>query len=70
MVFSSNIFLFAFLPIFLALYYLTPFRFRSALILVFSYIFYGFWDWRFVFLIILFNLKCKNEITPVEVATC
>ena len=43
MVFSSNIFLFAFLPFFLACYYLTPWRARSALILVFSYVFYGWW---------------------------
>ena len=43
MVFSSNIFLFAFLPLFLACYYLTPWRAKSALILVFSYVFYAWW---------------------------
>ena len=43
MVFSSNLFLFAFLPVFLACYYLMPFRGRSALILVFSYAFYAWW---------------------------
>jgi alginate O-acetyltransferase complex protein AlgI len=43
MVFSSNIFLFAFLPLFLVCYYLTAWRAKSALILVFSYIFYGWW---------------------------
>ena len=43
MVFSSNIFLFAFLPLFLATYYLTPWRAKSALILVFSYGFYAWW---------------------------
>jgi alginate O-acetyltransferase complex protein AlgI len=52
MVFSSETFLFLFLPLFLALYYLTPFRFRSALILVGSYLFYGWW--RFDFLVLLF----------------
>ncbi|RYI04546.1 MAG: membrane-bound O-acyltransferase family protein, partial [Acetobacteraceae bacterium] len=52
MVFSSEIFLFLFLPLFLALYYLTPFRFRSALILAGSYLFYGWW--RFDFLALLF----------------
>lgn len=41
MVFSSNLFLFAFLPLFLACYYLTPWRARSALILLFSYTFYA-----------------------------
>ena len=40
MVFSSNIFLFAFLPLFLLYYYLVPARARSALILAFSYAFY------------------------------
>ena len=43
MVFSSNIFLFAFLPLFLAVYYLTPTRARSAVILAFSYAFYAWW---------------------------
>lgn len=52
MVFSSETFLFLFLPLFLGLYYLTPFRFRSALILAGSYLFYGWW--RFDFLALLF----------------
>lgn len=43
MVFSSNLFLFLFLPVFLGSYYLVPFRWRSLLILVFSYVFYGWW---------------------------
>src|SRR3954463_14465257 len=41
MVFSSQIFLFYFLPLVLAAYYLLPFRARTALIAVSSYIFYG-----------------------------
>ncbi len=41
MVFSSQIFIFYFLPLVLALYYLTPFRARTALIALFSYVFYG-----------------------------
>ncbi len=51
MVFSSGIFLFIFLPIFLALYYLTPFKFRSSLILLGSYAFYAWW--RIDFLVLL-----------------
>ncbi len=43
MVFSSNIFLLAFLPLFLSLYYLTPERFRSIPILIGSYLFYAWW---------------------------
>lgn len=52
MVFSSTIFLFAFLPLFLACYYLSPMRARSALILVFSYIFYGWWRPDFLTLLV------------------
>src|SRR5205809_3716735 len=41
MVFSSQIFLFYFLPAVLLLYYATPFRARTALIALASYVFYG-----------------------------
>src|SRR3954470_15290091 len=41
MVFSSQIFLFYFLPLVLALYYVLPFRARTAWIAVSSYVFYG-----------------------------
>jgi alginate O-acetyltransferase complex protein AlgI len=52
MVFSSNIFLFAFLPLFLACYYLTPWRGKSILILVFSYAFYAWWRPDFLGLLV------------------
>ena len=52
MVFSSNIFLFAYLPLFLLAYFATPWRFKSALILVFSYSFYAWWRPEFLFLLI------------------
>lgn len=54
MVFASPIFLFAFLPVFLAIYYLTPVRFRSAIILLGSSIFYAWW--RVDFLVLLFGI--------------
>jgi alginate O-acetyltransferase complex protein AlgI len=41
MVFTSHVFLFYFLPLVLGLYYLAPFRARTALIAVSSYVFYG-----------------------------
>jgi len=41
MVFSSQIFLFYFLPLVLAAYYVLPFRARTGLIAVSSYVFYG-----------------------------
>ncbi|QDL53093.1 MBOAT family O-acyltransferase [Rhodoferax aquaticus] len=52
MVFSSNIFLFAFLPLFLATYYCMPMRGRSALILLFSYVFYAWWRPDFLSLLV------------------
>ena len=52
MVFSSETFIFLFLPLFLAVYYLTPMRFRSVTILIGSYAFYGWW--RIDFLGLLF----------------
>src|SRR3954465_12196692 len=41
MVFSTHLFLFYFLPLVLVLYYAAPFRARTALIAVASYVFYG-----------------------------
>lgn len=58
MVFVSPIFLFAFLPVFLALYYILPFKFRSAFIVLGSSVFYAWWRVDFLFLvytIILWN---------------
>ena len=52
MVFSSETFLFLFLPLFLVIYYLTPARGKSLVILFASYLFYGWW--RFDFLLLLF----------------
>ena len=50
MVFSSGLFLFLFLPVFLAVYYLAPERARSLIILIGSYAFYGWWRWDFLVL--------------------
>lgn len=51
MVFSSEVFLFLFLPVFLAVYYLTPMRGRSVTILLGSYVFYAWWRMDFLFLL-------------------
>ena len=51
MVFSSNVFLFLFLPVFLAVYFLLPFRAKSAWILVGSYALYGWWRLDFLWLL-------------------
>jgi alginate O-acetyltransferase complex protein AlgI len=52
MVFSSEVFLFGFLPAFLALYYLTPARWKNITLLLCSYVFYGWWRIDFLFLLI------------------
>ena len=58
MVFSSEVFLFLFLPVFMGAYFLTPTRWRSLTILVGSYIFYGWWRVDFLFLLIIALNKC------------
>jgi alginate O-acetyltransferase complex protein AlgI len=66
MVFSSNIFLFAFLPVFLAIYYLTPVKYRSVTILVGSFAFYAWWrvDFMFLFLAMtVWNFEIQKRIT-------
>ena len=56
MVFSTTLFIFLFLPLFLLGYYLLPFRWRSAWILLASYAFYGWWRVDFLALIVLTSL--------------
>lgn len=55
MPFTSLVFL-IFLPCFLAAYYATRGRGRLAVCLLGSYVFYGWWDWRFLSLIIIPSL--------------
>ena len=61
MLFSSNTFLFGFLPTVVALYYLCPRRCRNVLLLVSSLIFYGWGEPKYVLLMlvsILLNYFC------------
>ena len=65
MVFSSKEFLFYFLPTILLLYYSTPNRYKNLILLIASYIFYGWWDYRFIPLMILvtyLNYVCGKLI--------
>ena len=55
MVFSSFVFLFAFLPVFLAAYFLAPSRVKNAIVLAASYIFYA---WGAPAILPLFFLSC------------
>lgn len=53
MLFSSLVFLFFFLPVTLAGYYLTPRRFRNGFLLLADLVFYGFGEPAFVLLMLL-----------------
>ena len=52
MVFSTPIFLFAFLPFFLLAYYATPQRHRTLTLLVASCVFYGWWKAGYLALVL------------------
>jgi alginate O-acetyltransferase complex protein AlgI len=56
MVFTSAIFLYLFLPLFLLVYYLLPGRARLAWILLASWVFYGWWRLDFLALIVAATL--------------
>ena len=53
MVFSSVIFLFFFLPLVLALYFVVPFKFKNMILLLFSLVFYAWGEPRYVLLMII-----------------
>ncbi len=56
MIFTSQIFLFWFLPLVLGLYYLTPRNWRSLCLTLASYVFYGWWRVDFVLLMLFSTL--------------
>jgi len=53
MVFSSSLFLFSFLPVFLLVYFLTPQRFKNWVALTASLLFYAFGAPKFIFLVLI-----------------
>jgi len=53
MVFSSLTFIFLFLPVLIILYYIVPYKFKNALLLVGSFIFYAYGELKFFFLLVL-----------------
>ena len=61
MLFSSNVFLFVFLPAVMLLYYISPVRLRNTVLLLFSLFFYGWGEPVYLFLMIgdiLLNYVC------------
>ena len=65
MVFSSNIFLFFFLPAALAAYFLTPKRFRNITLLIFSLVFYGWGEP--VYLLLMVAVIVLNYVSAIAV---
>ncbi len=55
MIFTSHIFLFYFLPALLLLYYILP-KGRNLLLVVFSFVFYGWWQPWFILLMLLVTM--------------
>ena len=60
MIFSSAIFVFGFLPLFLGVYYLVPKGCRSLVILLGSYAFYGWW--RLDYLALIFGMSLVSYL--------
>ncbi len=66
MLFASGLFLYYFLPIFLALYFLSPRKMKSVTLAVASYVFYGWWRPDFVLLMwisTVVDYTCGIKIT-------
>ena len=65
MVFSSLIFLFVYLPVTLLIYYVVPRKFKNAALLLFSLIFYGWGEPKWVLIMIfstVLDYTCSNVI--------
>ena len=73
MVFSSTLFIFVFLPMVIGIYFICPVSYRNALLLVFSLIFYGWGEPKYI-LVMIFSIlinyfsgilidrfRCKNQ---------
>ncbi len=69
MVFASGIFLYFFLPLFLATYYVVPKSWRSFVIALGSYVFYGWWRPDFVILMwisTVLDFTCGRRIVQAR----
>jgi alginate O-acetyltransferase complex protein AlgI len=54
--FTSQIFVFVFAPLAIGIYWLLPVRWRLAWLVLTSYAFYAYWDWRYSGLMLLTTL--------------
>ena len=62
MVFSSPVFLFAYLPLTLAVYYLMPLRWRNLALFLLSLVFYG-WDKPIYIPVMLFSVTVSYPVS-------
>ena len=53
MVFASITFLYYFLPLFLIIYFITPKKYKNIILLIFSFIFYLYGDFKYILLMII-----------------
>src|SRR5579871_514701 len=69
MVFNSPVFLFAFLPIVFTLFWVARTRQQRYVLLTLSgYVFYGYWNWRFCFLLLFSSLVSFGAALLIEKA--
>lgn len=67
MVFHSHVFLFVFLPLTFISFWLSKTTQRRYLVLTTaSYVFYGFWDWRFCFLLLFTSVLSYSIALRIE----
>ena len=69
MVFGSGVFLYVFLPLFLAVYYLIPRKARTLFVALASYVFYGWWRPDFVSLMLIstvLDFSCGRRIVAAQ----
>ena len=66
MIFSSLTFLFAYLPLTLAVYFLTPLRWRNLALLVVSLFFYGWGEPVYITIMVLTILNDYSHALLVE----
>ena len=67
MVFNSSIFLFGFLPVVFAAFWLARTKRQRYVVLALSgYVFYGYWDWRFCFLLLFSSLVSFTAAPGIE----
>jgi len=70
MVFNSNIFLLAFLPIVFTLFWVAHTKQQRYVLLTISgYVFYGYWNWRFCFLMLFSSLVSYGAAIGISRST-